>query len=118
MAQIENRDWKYILENYDTPQTFFYLDPPYVHSTRTGTGKDYKYEFTEKQHKQLARSLKKVKGLWALSGYDSELYQKLFKGFFCSMGPDRATNLGKKCRKREMLWTNYDPQLYKSLKLF
>ena len=33
-VQIKQQDWRTILERYDTPETFFYLDPPYVASAR------------------------------------------------------------------------------------
>jgi DNA adenine methylase len=29
-VQIETQDWSTILRRYDSPETFFYLDPPYV----------------------------------------------------------------------------------------
>ena len=47
-VQIENRDFEIIFKNYDSPDTFFYLDPPYVPETR-GEGK-YVYEMTLECH--------------------------------------------------------------------
>ncbi len=35
-VQIENIDYRQLIEKYDRPGTFFYLDPPYVLSTRKG----------------------------------------------------------------------------------
>ena len=35
---IENRSWEKIIDAYDSPNTFFYLDPPYLPETRKGGG--------------------------------------------------------------------------------
>src|SRR6185437_8458697 len=49
---IENDDAFRAIERYDSPDTFFYLDPPYPMDTRSG-GKAYKFEFDNEQHKKL-----------------------------------------------------------------
>ena len=35
-VQIEHDTWEVILDRYDEPGAFFYLDPPYVPSVRNG----------------------------------------------------------------------------------
>jgi len=74
-VQIEHQDWRVILERYDTDQTLFYLDPPYIHSTRRG-GK-YAHEMTDEDHIELVERLLNIKGMAILSGYASEIYRPL-----------------------------------------
>ena len=76
-VQIEHDDFRKIIERYDTPETFFYLDPPYVHSTRKQG--EYRYEMTDEDHCQLVDMLLSIKGKAMLSGYQNEIYKKLEK---------------------------------------
>ena len=74
-VQIEQSDWRVILERYDTPETFFYLDPPYVHSTRKSG--DYAHEMEDADHAELVAQLLELRGLVMLSGYASAVYAPL-----------------------------------------
>jgi len=74
-VQIEHKDFRDILVDYDTPDTLFYCDPPYVHSTRKAGG--YKHEMTDDEHKELVELLLKLKGKVILSGYQNEIYLPL-----------------------------------------
>jgi DNA adenine methylase len=71
-VQIENDDFRKIIERYDTPDTLFYLDPPYVLETRKQ--KIYKYEMTIEDHKDLVNLLINIKGKALLSGYNHPVY--------------------------------------------
>jgi DNA adenine methylase len=76
---VENRDAFGLMPGYDSPGACFYVDPPYVRSTRqSGT---YRYEFTDDQHKELSRVLKGLRGAVLLSGYPSGLYDELYRGW-------------------------------------
>lgn len=101
---IEERDAVKVIEAHDTAETFFYVDPPYVHSTRT-SAKRYGREMIDEQHTQLAAALHSVKGKVLISGYASELYDGLYEGWnrfeFDSMA-DGAR------KRREVLWANFD----------
>jgi DNA adenine methylase len=77
---IENRDALEVIDQHDTDQTFFYVDPPYVFSTRDA-GTDYRHEMTDQEHIDLANKLKTVKGAVIVSGYHSDLYKDLYKGW-------------------------------------
>jgi len=109
-VQIENRRAKDVVELYDGPGTLFYCDPPYVHETR-GDSKAYGYEMTDEEHRELAGILNKVEGKVALSNYDCELMNGLYSSpsWFKTVGPER-TNHSTKGTRREVLWTNYDPE--------
>lgn len=74
-VQIECADWRVILEMYDTPDTLFYCDPPYVTSTRKSGG--YLHEMTDADHRELVGRLLRLEGKAVLSGYPSPIYDPL-----------------------------------------
>jgi len=68
-----------IIERYDSPQTLFYLDPPYPASTRTRWAKRaYAHEMTDEQHQELARAIHEIQGMALISGYQCEMYDELY----------------------------------------
>jgi len=106
-VQIENAPAIEVIKRYDSPDTLFYCDPPYPHDSR-GDVNAYKYEMDSKEHEELAKVLKKVKGLVAISGYESPLMNKLYKGWRKIKGPVKNINSVRQPRQ-EILWVNYDP---------
>ena len=74
-VQIENTDFMRVLERYDTPETLFYCDPPYVKDTRSAGG--YTHEMDNGQHEALVDALLNVKGYAVLSGYAHPIYDVL-----------------------------------------
>jgi len=67
---IENLDWEKCIDDYDSPETVFYLDPPYVDSYR-GT---YKHEMTIEDHTRLKEKIFNIDGFVALSSYSNNFY--------------------------------------------
>jgi DNA adenine methylase len=63
---VENMDFQDVVEKYDSPTTYFYMDPPYYKT------EDYysNHIFTIKTHERLATCLKSIKGKFGLSYYD------------------------------------------------
>src|SRR5437867_3005643 len=76
-VQIENAPALEVIERYDSPETLYYIDPPYVHDTR-GDTKAYAHEMTDADHRALANVLHQVKSKVALSGYHCPLYDELY----------------------------------------
>lgn len=74
-VQIENSDWRIILDRYDTPDTLFYLDPPYIPETRSAG--NYCHELTSEDHVELVDKLLSIQGKAALSGYSHPIYKPL-----------------------------------------
>ena len=109
-VQIENRPAIEVIKLYDSPQTLFYCDPPYIHETR-GDSKAYSNEMNDREHEELAKVLNSVKGLVAISNYDCELMKSLYpdKKWFKTTGPEKTIHSTKDIR-RENLWTNYNPE--------
>ncbi len=79
-ALIENGDAVEIIQRYDGPRALFYVDPPYVLSSRSQgrQRKRYQHEMTDADHRALAACLHQVQGMVLLSGYDSPLYRELY----------------------------------------
>ncbi len=105
-VQIENRPAMDVIMLYDHPDTLFYCDPPYLHSTR-GDDKAYAYEMDEDEHKHLAQLLKQVNGMVAISGYRNKLMDDLYNGWYRFDAPEKKTHSVKELRQ-ECLWMNYD----------
>lgn len=67
-VQISSRDALQVIEDRDTPETFFYLDPPYP-----GTNQGHYSGYTFDELRKLLTVLENIKGKFALSNYPSEL---------------------------------------------
>lgn len=74
-VQIEQDDWRTVMQRFDRPRTLFYLDPPYVPDTRVN-GR-YQHELSQDDHQRLVDYLLTVKGMVVLSGYEHEAYSPL-----------------------------------------
>lgn len=76
-VSIENDDAFSVIKRYDSPNTLFYVDPPYLDETLSSKwkGKAYRYWMSTEDHQRLIDLLNSLKGMAVLSGYDSEFYQ-------------------------------------------
>lgn len=103
-VQIERRDALKLIEEMDSEDTLFYLDPPYVFSTRTKS-KSYSHEMTDGDHIRFAELLHNLKGFVILSGYPSAIYEELFekKGW---IKVERKARTMAKTFKTEAVWLN------------
>lgn len=112
-VQIENRDAFKLIRELDSPETLFYLDPPYIFSTRT-TSTAYSHEMTNDAHREFAELLYDLKGFVILSGYPSAIYEELFetKGW---QRVERAALVMGGATKIEALWLS--PTTQQSLNL-
>ena len=105
-VQIENAPALEVIARYDSPQTLFYCDPPYVHSSRGDVGA-YGFEMTDAQHAALAETLRGVRGKVAISGYASGLYEDLYTGWTRLEAAPRTIH-STKDERTEVLWVNYE----------
>jgi len=104
-VQIENRPAIDVINLYDGPKTLFYVDPPYVHETRTD-GKAYGYEMNDTQHKELAKVLSGITGKAAVSGYRCDRMDEWYKGWRRFDAPVKQCH-SSKAERQESLWMNY-----------
>lgn len=98
---IEHLDIFDLLSKYDYEDTFFYLDPPYVQSTRRSSQR-YEVEMSDDDHKKFVEICNTLKGKVLISGYDSPIYDEL-KGF--EKVTFKSPNAGSSAT--ECLWRNY-----------
>ncbi|MBI2852425.1 MAG: DNA adenine methylase [Chloroflexi bacterium] len=104
-VQIENRPATDFIKLYDSNDTLFYCDPPYVHESRKDV-KAYAFEMDEEAHRELAEVLHGCKGKAAISGYRCNLMDELYRDW------RRYDALPKNCHsvkepRQEALWMNY-----------
>lgn len=111
-VQIENRPALDVVRLYDSHDTLFYCDPPYVHLTR-GDHSSYGYEMSDDEHRELARVLNSVQGRVAVSNYQCELMDELYPApnWIKTVAPEKTIH-STKGKRVEALWTNYDPRTH------
>lgn len=100
---IENKDAREIMQSHDTPETLHYVDPPYVMSTRSDAGSDYRHEMNDADHEALAETLRGLTGMVVLSGYASALYDHLYADW---QPFTKAALADGAAERTELLWLN------------
>lgn len=98
-----------VIRREDTPVTCFYLDPPYLHETRTSS-RDYEREMSKEDHELLLLELGKLSGVFLLSGYRSEMYDDAAELYGWRRHDfeivNNASGKSRKDVKTECIWTN------------
>ena len=121
--QITNFDYTDCIDKIDFPKAFFYCDPPYPVESRGGKskGKDYKFDFTDDDHRQLAARLHRIEGKEMISGYDCNLMNELYGDWHKVKFPIKRNNIrsnivnGSGTIMQETIWMNYVPTNYQKL---
>ena len=68
ITNVENMDCEEVIKKYDSPKTYFYVDPPYWKTENYYS----LHDFDTDDHKRLADVLKNIAGRFSLSYYDFE----------------------------------------------
>lgn len=104
---IENKKAIDLMKQHDSGETLFYCDPPYVHSSRAlqvmHGDHGYAHEMSDAEHEELAAFLGEVEGMVVLSGYHSELYDRLYSGWHQE---EREALADGAAKRTEVLWLN------------
>jgi DNA adenine methylase len=115
-VQIDNRSAIDHIKKFDTKETLFYCDPPYLPDTRKSAN-DYKFEMDVDDHYQLAVVLNGIKGRAAISGYDSPLMGEFYQGWIKVKFKSAQVPMsrGSGLVRQECLWLNYKPSIQTEL---
>ncbi len=111
IQHIKNEDALKVIHDFDSVTTCFYCDPTYLHETRTSTGEYGAYEMSEADHHLLLTTLQHVRGRFLLSGYHSELYDRIATNNNWSCHEKKINNhaAGGKTKRimTEVIWRNF-----------
>ena len=80
-----------------------------MHGTRyknAVSGRYYRYEMTDADHRDLIKTLLEAKGMVALSGYDSEIYRELLSDWSMNSTSARISAGRGTSSRQECLWLN------------
>jgi DNA adenine methylase len=85
-----------------------YADPPYPGLARWSTDKRYEHEMlSEHEHRELAERLHEARAAVVLSGYHSDLYDELYRGWHVHEIPATAgAGNGTERQRLEVVWSN------------
>ena len=106
-VQIENCDAIRVITSRDTPETFFYIDPPYV-----GTYQGHYDGYMQEDFDNLLSTLESIRGMFLLSSYRNANLEECIKRngwyskelkMYCSM----TSNAKKTHGKVEVLTANF-----------
>lgn len=112
-VQIEQCDWRIILNRFDSPRTLFYVDPPYIPSTRVCG--NYSHELSQDDHEELVRRLLSINGMVVLSGYAHATYDPLEAAGWVRHSYDLpAYTSDERTRRSECLWLSPSVEAAKS----
>jgi DNA adenine methylase len=116
---IENADARQIIIQHDSPTTLYYVDPPYLFSTRRldrAKGKGtYVHEMSDADHRALADTLNSVRGMVIVSGYPSPLYDELYTERNGWRTASRASHADGARKRTEFLWLSPNVRTMPSL---
>jgi len=105
---VRNKPSLDLIRSEDSSNTLFYLDPPYVHSTRATTSEYGAHEMSEADHGALLNLIAGIDGKFLLSGYRSELYDDNASDFGWERIdfdlPNNSSSAKTKERKTECAW--------------
>lgn len=109
-AQIDHMDALDLIAKYDSADTIFYIDPPYIHETRSKTSLDsYANETCNIWHLRLVELLLNLKGKAVLSGYAHDIYAPLEAAGWKRFDQDFfASSNRSRVKRTESLWLNFE----------
>jgi DNA adenine methylase len=105
--QIINGTYEECIDKLDFPGAFFYCDPPYPAECRASYN-DYRFEFSDEDHRLLAQKLHGIDGFAMISGYDCPLMNELYHDWSKVLFPVKKNNI-RSGEVQEVIWCNYDP---------
>jgi DNA adenine methylase len=74
ITEVENMDFDEVIKKYDSPTTYFYVDPPYWKTENYYSNHD----FNREDHERLSNTLKGIEGKFSLSYYNFDILCEWF----------------------------------------
>jgi len=109
-VHIDHLDFRRFIKNWDAPDNFFFLDPPYFETA------DYKGvpDFTEKDQRDLAELCRTMQGKWLMTIGDHLLIRELYAAFHTELvetqlAVEKVEGGGTRGVLKHLIITNYDP---------
>lgn len=75
-VEIDHLDFERLIKNRDSPETFFFLDPPYLDAEEYRMG-----VFTFADHERLLKTLQGCRGKWLMTTGDHPDIRRLFQDY-------------------------------------
>jgi len=75
-VEVDRLDFERLIKNRDSPETFFFLDPPYLDAEEYRMG-----VFTIEDHQRLLKTLQGCKGKWLMTTGNHPDIRRLFKEY-------------------------------------
>lgn len=106
-VNIDSLDFRTCIKNWDSPDTAFFLDPPYLLTTT----RSY-YSFSGQDHKDLALSLRSINGKFLLIYDDSSALRDMYQGFNIAnissfLSSQKVSKNGSRVPFHQILISNY-----------
>jgi DNA adenine methylase len=100
---IEHRDAEAVITAQDTHDALFFIDPPYVASTRNKSA-SYRHEMSDERHTSLLTRLRDIQGRAMITGYPSQIYDDLLHDWQRHERPHYAASGSGAQKRAEVLW--------------
>ncbi len=105
-VQIENDEAINIIQKYAKhSNSLVYCDPPYVDTSHKYKNA-YEFDFSEDGHIRLFEILSGLNCMVMVSGYTSDLYNNLYKGWYIH---SFSANVSRNQSRTEVVWMNFAP---------
>lgn len=107
---IENLDYKTCIARFDSPDTVFFVDAPYVQDK---SRQYYEHSFTFEDHRELANLLNNIRGKALFCHYEHPEIDRLYAGWhrygYESFKGSHKSTGGRKPGTQEVLYCNFKP---------
>lgn len=109
---IVSKDYLKVLKDYDSPTTFFFLDPPYEIEKK---GQETYYKHSIIDYNKMNDALKQLKGKFLLTINDSKYISDIFKDFnqktLIVRNPSQSGISKEAQNRKELFISNYNMKL-------
>jgi len=115
-CQILNEDGVEVMKRLDDPETFMFIDPPYLSTTLRSRGKIYVSEYEDTLHSRILDFVVSAKSKIMIASYPNDMYNQLLNLGWVRMDKVKricagnySTKRNKQPKRSESLYLNYQP---------